>query len=81
MVGAMTDTVENAALTPVCPVVLCGGSGTRLWPTSRKAYPKQFAPLLGTQSLYQRTLSRFSGAGFAAPLVMTGLIGFSKKGL
>nr|WP_237402576.1 mannose-1-phosphate guanylyltransferase/mannose-6-phosphate isomerase [Rhodovulum sulfidophilum] len=54
------------------PVILCGGSGTRLWPSSRKAYPKQFAPLIGRESLYQRTLRRFSGGGFAAPLVMTG---------
>ncbi len=54
------------------PVILCGGSGTRLWPSSRKAYPKQFAPLLGESSLYQGTLKRFSGEGFAAPLIMTG---------
>ena len=54
------------------PVILCGGSGTRLWPTSRRAYPKQFAPLMGAESLYQTTLRRFSGPDFAAPLVMTG---------
>ena len=53
------------------PVILCGGSGTRLWPSSRKAYPKQFAPLLGEETLYQATLRRFSGADFAAPLIMT----------
>lgn len=54
------------------PVILCGGSGTRLWPASRKAYPKQFAPLIGSESLYQQTLRRLSGPDFAAPLVMTG---------
>ena len=54
------------------PVILCGGSGTRLWPSSRKAYPKQFTPLIGPDSLYQMTLKRFSGASFAAPLIMTG---------
>ncbi|MFT4914970.1 MAG: mannose-1-phosphate guanylyltransferase/mannose-6-phosphate isomerase [Yoonia sp.] len=54
------------------PVILCGGSGTRLWPASRKAYPKQFAPLIGDDSLYQMTLRRLSGEGFAAPLIMTG---------
>ena len=54
------------------PVILCGGSGTRLWPSSRKAYPKQFAPLMGENSLYQGTLKRFSGVDFAAPLIMTG---------
>lgn len=56
----------------IYPVVLCGGSGTRLWPASRKAYPKQFVPLLGEESLYQQTLKRFSGADFTAPLIMTG---------
>ncbi|MEO0850510.1 MAG: mannose-1-phosphate guanylyltransferase/mannose-6-phosphate isomerase [Pseudomonadota bacterium] len=54
------------------PVILCGGSGTRLWPVSRKAYPKQFAPLVSDQSLYQMTLQRFAAEGFAAPLIMTG---------
>jgi mannose-1-phosphate guanylyltransferase/mannose-1-phosphate guanylyltransferase/mannose-6-phosphate isomerase len=54
------------------PVILCGGSGTRLWPVSRKAYPKQFAPLLSDLSLYQMTLTRFAGGGFAAPMVVTG---------
>ncbi|MEM6660609.1 MAG: mannose-1-phosphate guanylyltransferase/mannose-6-phosphate isomerase [Pseudomonadota bacterium] len=57
---------------PIHPVILCGGSGTRLWPASRKAYPKQFAPLLGKKSLYQGTLERFSRPGFAPPMVMTG---------
>jgi mannose-1-phosphate guanylyltransferase/mannose-1-phosphate guanylyltransferase/mannose-6-phosphate isomerase len=54
------------------PVILCGGSGTRLWPSSRKAYPKQFAPLLGRESLFQMTLARFAGPDFAAPMVVTG---------
>jgi mannose-1-phosphate guanylyltransferase/mannose-6-phosphate isomerase len=43
------------------PVLLCGGSGTRLWPLSRKALPKQFAPLVGNKSLLQLTLERLSG--------------------
>ncbi|MEM6740617.1 MAG: mannose-1-phosphate guanylyltransferase/mannose-6-phosphate isomerase [Pseudomonadota bacterium] len=53
------------------PIILSGGSGTRLWPASRKAYPKQFAPLLGDESLYQITLRRLSGPEFARPVVMT----------
>ncbi len=56
----------------IYPVILCGGSGTRLWPLSRKAYPKQFAPLIGADSLYQQTLKRLSGPAFAEPLIMTG---------
>jgi mannose-1-phosphate guanylyltransferase/mannose-6-phosphate isomerase len=55
----------------ITPVILCGGSGTRLWPSSRKSYPKQFAPLIGDESLYQATLRRLSGPEFDAPLVMT----------
>ena len=42
----------------IYPVVLCGGSGTRLWPLSRKAFPKQFIPLIGEKSLLQLTLER-----------------------
>lgn len=53
------------------PVILCGGSGTRLWPSSRRAYPKQFIGLLGKETLFQSTLKRLSGPDFAAPLVMT----------
>ncbi|MEL6957361.1 MAG: mannose-1-phosphate guanylyltransferase/mannose-6-phosphate isomerase [Pseudomonadota bacterium] len=56
----------------IVPVILCGGSGTRLWPASRKAYPKQFTNLIGEESLYQMTLKRFTGPEFGAPLIMTG---------
>jgi len=58
-------------MTPITPVLLCGGSGTRLWPLSRKAMPKQFTPLLGDETLYQSALKRLSGPGWAAPLVVT----------
>ena len=55
----------------ITPVILCGGSGTRLWPLSRKSYPKQFAPLVGDNSLYQQSAQRLQGAGFNAPLIVT----------
>lgn len=55
----------------ITPVLLCGGSGTRLWPLSRKSYPKQFSPLMGAQSLFQASAARLTGDGFAAPLVVT----------
>ena len=42
----------------IYPIILCGGSGTRLWPLSRKAFPKQFIPLFGEKSLLQLTLER-----------------------
>lgn len=53
------------------PVLLCGGSGTRLWPLSRKSYPKQFVKLTGEESLYQASAQRLSGEGFAAPSIVT----------
>jgi mannose-1-phosphate guanylyltransferase / mannose-6-phosphate isomerase len=56
----------------ITPVLLCGGSGTRLWPLSRKSYPKQFSPLTGNETLFQASARRLSGAGFAPPLVVTG---------
>jgi len=55
----------------ITPVLLCGGSGTRLWPLSRKSYPKQFSPLMGDESLFQASARRLQGADYAAPLVVT----------
>lgn len=60
-------------LTPMIhPVILCGGSGTRLWPVSRKSYPKQFSMLMGDESLFQSSVKRTNEKRFAAPLVVTG---------
>lgn len=56
----------------ITPVLLCGGSGTRLWPLSRKSFPKQFADIMGDESLFQASARRFSGTGFADPLLVTG---------
>ncbi|UXU74263.1 MULTISPECIES: mannose-1-phosphate guanylyltransferase/mannose-6-phosphate isomerase [unclassified Paracoccus (in: a-proteobacteria)] len=55
----------------ITPVLLAGGSGTRLWPVSRKSFPKQFAPLIGEESLFQASARRLSGDRYGAPLVMT----------
>jgi mannose-1-phosphate guanylyltransferase len=55
----------------ISPVILSGGSGTRLWPLSRADYPKQFLPLFGDQSLFQATLQRVAGlSSVASPLVV-----------
>lgn len=61
----------------VTPVILCGGSGTRLWPLSRSGFPKQFLCLTGATSLFQQAATRLSALGtsdihIAAPLVVTG---------
>ena len=55
---------------PVVPVVLAGGSGTRLWPLSRADYPKQFLALDGEASLLQRTVTRARACCRAAPIVV-----------
>ncbi len=54
----------------IVPVILSGGSGTRLWPVSRESFPKQFWPLVSDRSLIQETALRATGAGFAAPVVV-----------
>ena len=58
-------------MTMIVPVILCGGSGTRLWPRSRAAKPKPFLPLVGEQTLFEATLAR-AMPPFAAPVVVTG---------
>jgi mannose-1-phosphate guanylyltransferase/mannose-6-phosphate isomerase len=54
----------------VVPVILSGGSGTRLWPVSRESFPKQLWPLVSDRSLIQETALRAAGPGFAAPVVV-----------
>ncbi len=62
----------SSAHNPVAirPVVLSGGSGTRLWPLSRRLRPKQFVPVIGKGSLFAQTLARVMGAPFRPPLVI-----------
>ncbi|UOR15723.1 mannose-1-phosphate guanylyltransferase [Qipengyuania aquimaris] len=55
------------------PVVLCGGSGTRLWPLSRPDRPKPFLPLLGERTLFQQTLDRTADRSrFSDPIIVAG---------
>jgi mannose-1-phosphate guanylyltransferase/mannose-6-phosphate isomerase len=61
----------------VTPVVLCGGSGTRLWPLSRTGFPKQFLCLTGNESLFQQAAQRLASLGndciqVAAPVIVSG---------
>ena len=56
----------------VIPVILSGGAGSRLWPLSRKALPKQLLPLAGPHTMIQDTVARVRGEGFAAPIVICG---------
>ena len=57
----------------ITPVILCGGSGTRLWPRSRPAMPKPFLPLVGERTLFQEALLRCAGDPMFGPaLIVTG---------
>ena len=53
------------------PVLLCGGSGTRLWPLSRKSFPKQFAKLGDGETLFQAAAHRLVGLDVMPPMVIT----------
>ncbi|MGM4918890.1 mannose-1-phosphate guanylyltransferase/mannose-6-phosphate isomerase [Tardiphaga sp. 42S5] len=56
----------------IIPLIMCGGAGTRLWPSSREGRPKQFLPLFGPRSTFQDTVIRVSDAGlFDRPIVIT----------
>ena len=60
-------------MTKVRPVILCGGSGTRLWPRSRHAMPKPFLPLVNGRTPFQSTLDHCADPQhFAPPLIVTG---------
>jgi mannose-1-phosphate guanylyltransferase/mannose-6-phosphate isomerase len=64
--GILSDTVT----TVIVPVILSGGSGTRLWPVSRASFPKQLWPLVSERTLIQETARRAIGPGFAPPVVV-----------
>jgi mannose-1-phosphate guanylyltransferase/mannose-6-phosphate isomerase len=69
--------MQNTCHINVTPVILCGGSGTRLWPLSRAGFPKQFLALSGTTSLFQQAVERVNGIASAdisvgETLVVTG---------
>ncbi|MBA4767696.1 MAG: mannose-1-phosphate guanylyltransferase [Porphyrobacter sp.] len=60
-------------MSAIHPVILCGGSGTRLWPVSRKAVPKPFLPLVSEETLFEQAVRRVAGdARFAPPMVVAG---------
>ena len=65
----INDTTFMAS--PIYPVILCGGSGTRLWPLSRRALPKQFLPLVSERSMLQDTVLRLSGLDCAPAVVIS----------
>ncbi len=66
----MKNPTPPPAQKTIHPVILCGGSGTRLWPLSRASCPKQFTPLLNGQSLLSATLTRFAAPKFHSPMLL-----------
>ncbi|WP_346837739.1 mannose-1-phosphate guanylyltransferase/mannose-6-phosphate isomerase [Microbulbifer sp. SAOS-129_SWC] len=56
----------------ILPVIMAGGSGTRLWPLSRQLYPKQFLPLYGQQTMLQETCARLAALEHLPPLLVCG---------
>lgn len=61
-------------MTIINPVLLAGGSGTRLWPLSRKSYPKQFSKLIGEKTLFQGSAKRLTSSeiiDFASHITLT----------
>ncbi|WP_291537555.1 AGE family epimerase/isomerase [Brevundimonas sp.] len=66
-------------MTNIFPVIMCGGSGTRLWPASRPSLPKQFIPLAGNRSLFQETVSRVAAlAEDGGELLVVGGVGHKR---
>ena len=64
----MTDTATKSQR--IWPVLLAGGTGTRLWPLSRSLFPKQFMPLVDDKTMMAETARRVSGDLFAAPIAI-----------
>ena len=61
-------------MTCISPVILAGGSGTRLWPLSRESYPKQFSNVIGDKTLFQQTAKRLSSSAYVSfhdPITIT----------
>jgi len=66
----LSDERYGTSAAPIVPVILSGGSGSRLWPVSRESFPKQFWPLLSDRSLLQATALRAKDERFAPPIVV-----------
>jgi len=63
--------LSKGGMSKIVPVILSGGSGSRLWPLSRKALPKQLLALTCERTMIQETAARATGDSFAAPLVVS----------
>ena len=55
----------------ILPVIMCGGSGTRVWPESRESLPKQFISLIGARSTFQIAAEMLDDSVFETPVVIS----------
>ncbi len=60
----------NGGARPIWPVLMAGGTGTRLWPASRELFPKQFMALTGDATMFEQTARRLAGPLFGPPVVL-----------
>src|SRR4029078_1882606 len=58
-------------MSQVLPFILCGGAGTRLWPLSREAFPKQFHRIGSAETLVEQTVRKFGGEMFGPPSILS----------
>src|ERR1700709_2629451 len=63
--------VIERPLMKILPVIMCGGSGTRVWPESRESLPKQFIPLVGAKSTFQMAIDVLGDPLFETPVVVS----------
>jgi mannose-1-phosphate guanylyltransferase len=62
--------IKRKSIMKIIPVIMAGGSGTRLWPLSRGMYPKQFLPLVGEETMFQQTCKRAAAVTAEAPIII-----------
>src|SRR5438552_1352925 len=67
--GPAAASERGESMTTILPVIMCGGSGTRIWPESRESLPKQFIPLIGDRSTFQSIVSLLGDRAIFEPPV------------
>jgi mannose-1-phosphate guanylyltransferase / mannose-6-phosphate isomerase len=69
--GSRNAATTGEGILKILPMIMCGGSGTRVWPESRESLPKQFIPLIGTRSTFQMAVENLSDPLFETPIIIS----------